>query len=166
VKRFEMKETVENNGRRQFLSKMMGIIALIAGAEVVGLLTTLLWPRSTAKATRNGVKVGSVQEFAPGTIHHMQESASVLIRLEDGGFLALSLRCTHLGCISPWEANEDSFVCPCHGSGFDLKGDVLYGPAPRALDFFAVWVEDGQVWVDTSQTLTRQQFDKTQAAYA
>jgi Rieske Fe-S protein len=54
--------------------------------------------------------------------------------LQDGGFLALHRECTHLGCTVPWVSEEKRFMCPCHSSVYDINGDVLSPPAPRALD--------------------------------
>ena len=53
--------------------------------------------------------------------------------LDDGGFLALHRKCTHLGCTVPWNRAENRFVCPCHASAFDLAGDVVSAPASRAV---------------------------------
>ena len=47
----------------------------------------------------------------------------------------------------PWEAPQNQFVCPCHASAFDARGDVLNPPAPRALDLFPVIIEAGLVKV-------------------
>jgi glycine/D-amino acid oxidase-like deaminating enzyme/nitrite reductase/ring-hydroxylating ferredoxin subunit len=53
---------------------------------------------------------------------------------DDRGVLhAVSLRCTHLGCLLRFNAAERSWDCPCHGSRFDVDGTVLEGPATRAL---------------------------------
>ena len=41
--------------------------------------------------------------------------------------------CTHLGCVVPWNASEDKFICPCHGSQYDSTGKVVRGPAPLSL---------------------------------
>lgn len=38
--------------------------------------------------------------------------------------------CTHLGCVVPWNAAENKFICPCHGSRYDNQGKVVRGPAP------------------------------------
>jgi glycine/D-amino acid oxidase-like deaminating enzyme/nitrite reductase/ring-hydroxylating ferredoxin subunit len=52
-----------------------------------------------------------------------------IYRDEDGGLHAVSLRCTHLGCLVRFNAAERSWDCPCHGSRFDVDGNVLEGPA-------------------------------------
>ena len=44
----------------------------------------------------------------------------LLVEGADGGFLALSSRCTHLGCSVPWDEKARTFPCPCHASTFDL----------------------------------------------
>ena len=62
--------------------------------------------------------------------------------------LAILLLCTHLGCIVS-EAGDGGFTCPCHGSKFTPEGDVLGGPAPRALIWLAVsQAADGTLVVD------------------
>ena len=55
-------------------------------------------------------------------------------RDEDGGLHAVSLRCTHLGCLTKWNDAERSWDCPCHGSRFDPDGNVLAGPAVKPLE--------------------------------
>jgi glycine/D-amino acid oxidase-like deaminating enzyme/nitrite reductase/ring-hydroxylating ferredoxin subunit len=54
-------------------------------------------------------------------------------RDEDGVAHAVSLRCTHLGCLLRFNRAERSWDCPCHGSRFDVDGAVLEGPAVRPL---------------------------------
>ncbi len=38
-------------------------------------------------------------------------------------------RCPHLGCALKWNSAEHTWDCPCHGSRFDCKGQVLDNPA-------------------------------------
>jgi Rieske Fe-S protein len=51
-----------------------------------------------------------------------------------GGVHAVSLRCTHLGCLLRFNSAETSWDCPCHGSRFDVDGQVLEGPAVKPLE--------------------------------
>ena len=61
--------------------------------------------------------------------------------------------CTHLGCVVPWNAAENKFKCPCHGSQYDNTGKVVRGPAPRSLALAHATVEDDKVlftsWTET-----------------
>ena len=55
-----------------------------------------------------------------------------------------SAHCTHLGCkIDKMEG--DRFVCPCHGSEYNLDGEVIKGPAYKNLqELKAQLSEDGK----------------------
>lgn len=61
--------------------------------------------------------------------------------------------CTHLGCVVPWNASEDRFICPCHGSQYDATGKVVRGPAPLSLAISHIEVNDDKVsitpWTET-----------------
>lgn len=50
-----------------------------------------------------------------------------------GAFRAVSPICTHLACVVAFNAAETSWDCPCHGSRFDLDGNIIEGPAVRNL---------------------------------
>jgi glycine/D-amino acid oxidase-like deaminating enzyme/Rieske Fe-S protein len=45
----------------------------------------------------------------------------------------MSAACTHLKGVVSWNAVENSWDCPCHGSRFDCHGDVIEGPAFKNL---------------------------------
>ena len=89
--------------------------------------------------------------YIRGTALFIPEVKAWLIR-DDSGLYAVSATCTHLGCNINGE--EDKFVCPCHGSQFDLSGRVLQGPATKALAHYLVSLsEDGLVIIDRRSTV-------------
>ncbi|MBD2448258.1 cytochrome b6-f complex iron-sulfur subunit [Nostoc sp. FACHB-152] len=61
--------------------------------------------------------------------------------------------CTHLGCVVPWNAAENKFKCPCHGSQYDATGKVVRGPAPRSLALSHAKTENDRIvltpWTET-----------------
>ncbi|NEQ21645.1 MAG: cytochrome b6-f complex iron-sulfur subunit [Microcoleus sp. SIO2G3] len=66
----------------------------------------------------------------------------------------LNAVCTHLGCVVPWNSNENKFKCPCHGSQYDNTGKVVRGPAPLSLALVhATVTEDDKLsltqWTET-----------------
>ena len=152
--------------RRDFLKLGMGVLGALAITEIAGASLLFLAPRSLEGEFGGVVTAGPVDSFPNGSITEFPEGRFFLIRAEDGGFLAVYRRCTHLGCSVSWKPDQNQFVCPCHGSHFDFHGDVENPPAPRALDVFAVHIEDGVVKVDTSRPLTREEFEANQLVYA
>ena len=58
---------------------------------------------------------------------------------------AIDTTCTHLGCTVAWKAEQNRFVCPCHGSQYDNQGRVVHGPARRDLSLLTVVVKQHQV---------------------
>jgi cytochrome b6-f complex iron-sulfur subunit len=153
-----------STSRRDFLTTLwraLGAAALLQGLVVLG---AFLWPRkkSGADSGRGVVEAGPVAEFTPASVTAFPGGRFYLVRLQDGGFLALSSTCSHLECSVPWNARDRTFPCPCHGSVFDMTGQVLSPPAPRALDLFPITIEGGIVRVDTRRKIRRQGFHASQ----
>ena len=59
--------------------------------------------------------------------------------------------CTHLGCAYHWDTKAGVFACPCHGSAFDRKGEVITGPATRPLDRHVTKIEGAPLWLGMSK---------------
>jgi cytochrome b6-f complex iron-sulfur subunit len=159
------KETID---RRSFLKRAWVWLGVIAGIEFTALSVNMFLPgrknkTNLAATTKNA---GFLDNILPGSVTPFKDGLFYLVRLEDGGLLALSLTCTHLGCSVGFNAEKDLFVCPCHSSVFDLTGNVLSPPAPRALDTYRVFIEQGEVKVDTSRKIKRTKFSKEDIFYA
>jgi cytochrome b6-f complex iron-sulfur subunit len=152
--------------RRRFLSLTWRILGVVAAAELAGVVAAYLWPRRGAgEASGRVIETGPVGEFTPASVTPFPQGRFYLVRLADGGFLAISSKCSHLGCTVPWNEKDRSFPCPCHASVFDMRGDVLSPPAPRALDLFPITIEGGVVKVDTGRRIQRHRFETGQVAY-
>jgi menaquinol-cytochrome c reductase iron-sulfur subunit len=74
-----------------------------------------------------------------------------LLRTSDKEVRALSVVCPHLGCgveVTIDAGKPKGFACPCHDSAFDLDGQRVAGPSPRAMDPLPVEVSgEGHVAV-------------------
>lgn len=49
------------------------------------------------------------------------------------GLASFGKRCPHMGCALKWNPQEKTWDCPCHGSRFDQKGNLIDNPAKRGL---------------------------------
>lgn len=151
--------------RADFIKLLWTAFAGVAALEVGGITLAYLQPRLAEGEFGGIVTAGAVEDFPPGSVTHISNGRFYLARLEDGGFLAIHQRCTHLGCSVPWDQTQKRFICPCHNSQFDETGQVLNPPAPRPLDLFPITIEAGQVKVDTGHPQQRQHFDPSQVTY-
>ena len=169
-----MSKSTENNTletepkRRNFLYTLWVGLGLVACAEAIWLVVSFLKPRKLKKKTGDFggiIEVGPITSFEPNSVTAFPRGHFYLARLEDGGFLALHRKCTHLGCTVPWVDAEKLFICPCHASTFDIRGIVLKAPAVRALDLFKVTIENKIIYVETGTLIKRSGFRKEQVAY-
>ncbi len=97
----------------------------------------------------NKFKIGSPEDFPVGTTKIFSDKNVIVFRDEKGLF-AISLVCTHLGCIV--SKTSQGFACPCHGSRYDEQGGVIHGPAPRSLDWFEIsQLPSGKLVVDAGK---------------
>jgi len=154
--------------RRSFLSKIWYGIGALAGIEVLGISINFLLhsSKNEKEDSSSYVIAGKVDEFKPNSVTPFRSGRFYLSRLSDGGFVALSLKCTHLGCSVGWNETEDKFICPCHSSVFEKNGNVVSPPAPRALDLLPVIIENGIVKVNPNKPMKRKRFSNSQVTYA
>ncbi len=150
--------------RRLFLGWLWRGLGILACLELGWITSSILKLRGNKRKNiiTTFIDAGMTADFTPGSIKAIPEGQFYITCLEDGSFLALSRTCTHLGCSVPWDEKESKFVCPCHGSTFDLTGSVLTPPAMRPLDYFPIRIENGLIRVDISQPLRRDTFAASQ----
>ncbi len=84
-----------------------------------------------------------------------EQSSAWVVLNDKRDITAFSPLCTHLGCAYRWEAKKRAFSCPCHGSAFNIQGDVIAGPANRPLDRYATKLEGNRLWLGPLQPSQR-----------
>lgn len=65
---------------------------------------------------------------------------------KNGDISVFSSHCSHLGCIINRSEN-DTLVCPCHGSVFNESGNPMRGPAIKPLKQLDFRVENQRIIV-------------------
>lgn len=130
--------------RRDFVRRLPVLTAGLAAGASTPLLTgcagmAYLTPVSGPDGL--SVPADAVRESGGAFVQNPGMRRPIYVRpAESGEWTAVLASCTHAGC-QP-EPLGDRLVCPCHGSEFSFTGDVLEGPAERALTRYDV-VDDG-----------------------
>lgn len=143
------------------------ILGIVALAEFVagGLSFFASGRKKDDNAQTRIINAGELSDFLPGTVTLVRSANCYLSCLEDGGLLAISRKCTHLGCAVPWVSEHNRFECPCHASAFDHTGQVIQSPASRALDLFPIHIEKNKITIDISHPVRRSTFSADQLTY-
>jgi cytochrome b6-f complex iron-sulfur subunit len=144
IAKFDRREFITAKG---WLPAFIGAIGLAGIGSLVGLKPRVL-PDPSAQ-----FKIGPPQDYPVGLVRIFDEEKVAVFR-DTEGMYAISLVCTHLGCIVSYNKSDSRFDCPCHGSKFTLEGKVTKAPAPRSLDWYKViTLSSGQLMVDRSVTI-------------
>ncbi len=61
---------------------------------------------------------------------------------------ALDSHCTHMGCIVNFDSKTNKFLCPCHGSQYDINGINTKGPTKKPLYTESFKTKGGKIIVD------------------
>jgi Rieske Fe-S protein len=103
--------------------------------------------KGSKAASSNQAAIAAESDVAPGGAVTFKDAGSqaVLVRLENGDFVAYSAVCTHQRCTVAYKKGQ--LVCPCHRSVFDPAegAAVIAGPAPKPLTEIPVKVENGDI---------------------
>jgi cytochrome b6-f complex iron-sulfur subunit len=135
--------------RRDFLTRV-GLAACATAAVGSGVVTLDYLRPKVLFEPPTRFRAGSPLDYPEGTVRFNKQQKAYVMGVS-GGVFALSAVCTHLGCITRFLSDEKCIACPCHGSRFDLEGNVIHGPAPRALSWLEVQSDAaGNLVVDTS----------------
>ncbi len=104
--------------RRQLIKGFFWVVAAgFAGSVYEFVVTKRIRPPKEVRIQKN---------LLPG--QYVENDKFYLFETAKGP-LAVSRKCTHLGCTVNYEPNLKIFLCPCHQSRFEWNGKYISGPA-------------------------------------
>lgn len=134
-----------NTTRRDFLQSSL---SSLAGLTIVGFVSPMLIGCSDDPASSNTSDAGksitvdvSALDASGKAVRTNSPSGRPLIIIRRAGdtYITLLLECTHAGCQGDSLSNSSSGItCACHGSIYDLDGNVTGGPASRDLSSYVI----------------------------
>ena len=125
--------------RRDFLKRSTGFIGIASFASTaahVGCVPSTA-PAMKAELSQNKIAFNTaIRELLKAGDGVKLENDGLeypilFIRKSESTFVAVSTECMHLGC--QVRMQRTVLRCPCHGSAYDLDGNVLNGPTERPL---------------------------------
>jgi menaquinol-cytochrome c reductase iron-sulfur subunit len=156
----EQKTLEQDTSRRGLIMGALYGIPLMIASTVAASVSNYLFGRQTAQ-TDTWTDAGDVSDIPEGVPSQVRferavvdgwearnEEASAWVILDNRrNVTAFSPLCTHLGCAYRWQSERKLFTCPCHGSEFNVRGDVIVGPASRPLDRYSTKLEGNRLWL-------------------
>jgi Rieske Fe-S protein len=138
---------MKQTSRRDFLRLSTNSFLALAGIlGISGLFKFLGYQLD--KSPQTDFEIGPASDYPLNTRTVLAYIPAIIVHDQDG-INAISLECTHLGCML--EPRNFGFECPCHGSRFDPSGAALKGPAVRNLRKLRVEkFDDGSLHVFTT----------------
>lgn len=108
--------------------------------------TTYRYVESNREGAMLGINKTAFDDHLFVMVRNPQRSAPIYLRKHsDDTYDAILLECTHRGCsVNP---SEDTLSCPCHGSRFDSRGNVLEGPARDNLYTYQVITDEEKIYI-------------------
>ncbi|HEY4602503.1 MAG TPA: ubiquinol-cytochrome c reductase iron-sulfur subunit [Cerasibacillus sp.] len=152
--------------RRQFLNyTLTGVGGFMAAGMLISPLRMAIDPVLQPSGTGDFANVGlSVDDITaePQPVEWDVEQVDAwyksdvtrkafVFKNEQDEIVALSPKCTHLGCMVSWEGNEshpNQFYCPCHDGRFTKDGTNVEGTPPlEPLHVYDHKVENGMLFL-------------------
>jgi len=153
----------KRTNRRGFITGAIYSIPFLIGGTLIASIGNYLFgkQRTRTDGWADAGDVTDVQDGMPRQVRFERivvdgwdvrnEQASAWVVVNGRQVTAFSPLCTHLGCAYRWQGENKSFTCPCHGSTFNIQGDVMTGPASRPLDRYSAKLEGNRLWLGPLQ---------------
>jgi len=143
-----LKETAEPNEitRRKFCNRV-----LLTSAGLLVAANELKAQKKSPPSSSHFYppqKIEGAERVLPGSFLYFNypsaNDPAVLLRAQNGEYVAYSRKCAHLGCSVDYDSARSCLTCPCHRGMYEAgTGRVVFGPPPRPLDQIVLQVRAG-----------------------
>jgi cytochrome b6-f complex iron-sulfur subunit len=126
--------------RRGFLDALLAVGFVSTAVAIVYPVSRFLIPPASGEAATQSAVAGRVGALRlnSGAIFKFGSKPGIVVRTSEGDVRAFSAVCTHLDCTVQYKPDTTQLWCACHNGTYDLGGNVVSGPPPRALEKFVV----------------------------
>ena len=131
--------------RRDFMGKVLVGCGAVLGGEIGYSGIKLMATKPAAEKTPVQISLSQLPEGSRTTVLYGGNKIEV-VRTEKG-IRAMSMVCTHLGCLVIWEEGKKTYHCPCHDAYFADNGDVISGPPTQPLEEIPVSISGNTVTI-------------------
>jgi cytochrome b6-f complex iron-sulfur subunit len=126
--------------RRKFLDAVLATGFVSTAAAIAYPVGRFVIPPAASEPATDSAVAGKAAalKLNSGRIFKFGNKPAIVVRTGDGQVHAFSAICTHLDCTVQFKADTSQLWCACHNGTYDLAGNVVSGPPPRALERLVV----------------------------
>ena len=127
-------------GRRTFLDALIGVGFVSTAVAIAYPVARYLVPPASGEPETASAVAARAAELKPNSakVFKFGSRPGIVVRTADGEVRAFSAVCTHLDCTVQFKSDTSQLWCACHNGTYDLGGNVVSGPPPRALERYVV----------------------------
>jgi Rieske Fe-S protein len=126
--------------RRRFLDALLTVGFVSTAIAIAYPVGRFLIPPASGEPPVDTAVAGRARMLRPNSAALFKFGATpgIVVRTAEGDLRAFSAVCTHLDCTVQFKVETSELWCACHNGMYDLAGNVVSGPPPRALQKFTV----------------------------
>ena len=138
-------------GRRGFAMGVIGTLGTLVGLGYLVVAERFMLPPPETNYTMQ--LIGQSSDFQAGQMKFFTYLGDagfpdgVYVGRLTTGLVAYDEHCAHLQCPVQWNPGIQEFLCPCHGSIYNISGQRIGGPAPHPLNFHQIVEKNGKVYI-------------------